>query len=287
MTSSAPASLAGRTFLVTGASSGIGRTTALALVARGAAVVIANRSEQKSRPVLDELRRVRAGADVDFVPLDLADLASVRRAAATFLASGRGLDVLVNNAGIAGTPGLTRDGFEITLGTNHLGPFLLTELLLPRLREAPQGRIVNVSSNAQLRPRRIDWAWLRRPTRTSPERMHMYQVSKLMNVMHAAELARRLAGTRVTTYALHPGVVATDIWRELSRPVAAALKLFMISEEKGARTTLHCATAPELAARSGRYYDRCRESRVNRLADDAALARELFERSEHAIAAAG
>src|SRR5438445_4090353 len=129
-------SLEGKTFLVTGANTGIGRVTALELARCGARLWLACRSEEKTRPVLDEIRAA-TGKEVAFVPLDLADLVSVQRAARTFLQSGEPLDVLVNNAGLAGQRGLTAQGFELTFGVNHVGHFLLTQLLLPRLRARP------------------------------------------------------------------------------------------------------------------------------------------------------
>ena len=280
------ADLAGHTFLVTGANSGLGRATVEALAARGGAVVLASRSEERTRPVLDAIRQRHPAADAGFLQLDVADLASVRRAAAAFLATGRRLDVLMNNAGVAGTRGLSADGFDLTYATNHIGPFLLTNLLLPRLLEAPQGRVVNVSSVAHMGIKAINWAVLER--RTVPKRSGFpdYGVTKLMNVLHAKELGRRAAGTRVTTYALHPGGVASNIWRALPAPAQWLLKLFLISNEEGARTQLYCATAPELATATGRYYDKVREARCNPLSDDANLARELWVRTEAAIAEA-
>jgi dehydrogenase/reductase SDR family protein 13 len=204
----------------------------------------------------------------------------VRRAAEGFLATGQAIDVLVNNAGIAGTKRLSKDGFDITYATNHIGPFLLTNLLLPRLRESPQGRVVNVASGAHMMVKEIDWTVLER--RSAPQRSGFkdYAVTKLMNVLHAKELARRLAGTRVTTYSLHPGAVASNIWRALPKPVQWFSKLFMLSNEQGARTPLYCATAPELSSSSGRYYNHSREARTSPLAEDAALARELWTRTE-------
>ena len=274
--------LNGRTFLVTGANTGIGRATVEALAARGASVVLAARSEERTRPVLEALASKHPGA-ATFLSLDLADLASVRRAAETFLASGRPLDVLINNAGLAGTRGMTRDGFDMTIGTNHLGPFLLTELLLPRLLEAGQGRIVNVSSRAHRRVRRIDWDDFRRPAGTTGDLLVRYGLSKLMNILHARELGRRLEGTRVTTCSLHPGGVASEIWRELPQPFRAILNLLLLSNEEGARTSVYCATSPDLSAVSGGYFERCGPARTSALAEDRELASELFAWSEEAI----
>jgi retinol dehydrogenase-12 len=193
--------------------------------------------------------------------------------------------VLVNNAGIAGTRSLSADGFDLTYATNHIGPFLLTGLLLPRLREARQGRIVNVSSVGHMQARAIDWTMLERRRVPVRSGFRAYAVTKLMNVLHAKELARRLADSRVTTYALHPGGVATNIWRSLPRPVQWLLKRMLLTENQGARTQIYCATAPELAGETGRYYDNLREVPCNPLAEDPALARELWERTEAAIAA--
>lgn len=279
--------LSGRSFLVTGANSGIGRATAEALAAGGGHVILAGRSEERMRPVLDGVHRRHPRAAVEFLHVDVADLGSVRRAAATVLATGRPLDVLINNAGIAGTEALSPDGFDITYATNHIGPFLLTALLRPALERAPQGRIVNVSSVAHLRAPPIDWSLLER--RTAPRRSGFldYALTKLMNVLHAKELARRLAGTRTTTYALHPGGVRSNIWRAVPLPIRWGLKLFLLSNEEGARTPLYCATAPELATVSGRYYEKSREAPCNPLADDPGLAGELWARTEAAIASAG
>ncbi|HEX9053666.1 MAG TPA: SDR family oxidoreductase [Gemmatimonadales bacterium] len=280
------ADLQGRTFLVTGANSGIGRAMVEALAGRGASVVLAARSKERTEPVLDGIRRSHPGADAEFLEIDVSDLASVRSAAGRLLATARPIDVLVNNAGIAGTRALSRDGFDLTYATNHIGPFLLTNLLLPRLRAAPNGRIVNVSSIAHAGVKRLDWSGLER--RAEPKRSAFpdYAVTKLMNVLHAKELARRLAGTRVTTSALHPGAVASNIWRAVPQPFQWLLKQFLLSNEQGAQTPLYCATAPELATVTGRYYDKCRDVAPNPLADDEALARELWVRTEAAIAAA-
>lgn len=279
--------LSGRSFLVTGANSGIGRAMAEALAADGGRVILAGRSAERMRPVLERIRQRDSGAAVEFLHLDVADLASVRRAASAVLADGRPLDVLMNNAGVAGTNALSRDGFDLTYATNHIGPFLLTALIRPVLVQAAQGRIVNVSSAAHLRAPPIDWSLLER--RPAPRRSGFqdYAVTKLMNVLHAKELARRMAGTRVTTYSLHPGAVRSNIWRALPLPLQWVLKPFMLSNEDGAKTPLYCATAPELATVSGRYYDKSREAACNPLADDPALAAELWARTEAAIASAG
>jgi dehydrogenase/reductase SDR family protein 13 len=279
--------LEGRTFLVTGASSGIGLHAAGALARGGAQVFLGCRSIEKADATAAALRAQAgaAGAALALEPfvVELGDLASVRSAAAAFLARGVPLAGLVNNAGVAGVKGQTRDGFELTFGVNHLGPFLLTGLLEPALRAAGRARVVNVSSNAHRGATGIDFAALRGPTRSLigwPE----YSVSKLCNILFTRELARRWADRGVTTYALHPGVVATGLWRPIPQPLRWLMMLPMISPEEGARTIIYCATAPELVDTSGRYYRDQREARPSPVAEDDALAARLWEESEGMVA---
>ncbi|HEX8795635.1 MAG TPA: SDR family oxidoreductase [Polyangiaceae bacterium] len=261
--------------IVTGANTGIGRVTALELAKQGAHVILACRSAERTKPVLDDI--AKQGGSAEFLPLDLADLASVRACADAFLARGEPLAVLVNNAGLAGAHGTTRDGFEIAFGTNHLGPYLFTRLLLPALEKSPEARIVNVSSEGHYRARGIDWEAARKPTATRtafPE----YCISKLANVLFTRELAKRLPAT-VRTYSLHPGAVASDVWREVPWGLRHLMKLFMISNEEGAKTTLFCATSDALRDKTGLYYEACAEKKASKLALDDALARELWDRS--------
>jgi dehydrogenase/reductase SDR family protein 13 len=276
--------LSGQTFLVTGANSGIGKETARGLAGRGARVVLAGRSEEKTRAAIDEIVADTGNANLDFIPLDLADLESVRLAAKTFLASGEPLNVLINNAGIAGTQGQTASGFELAFGTNHVGTFLFTQLLLDRIKESGPSRIVNVASTMHFQAKGIDWDAVRRPTETRTG-LREYSVSKLANVLHAQELARRLDGTDVTTYSLHPGAVATDVYREVPALLRGPMKLFMKSTRNGAKTSLHCATSPEAARESGLYYDNSRVKKPSPVATPE-LAAELWERSEAWVAGA-
>ena len=274
-----PSDLANKLFIVTGANTGIGKITARELARGGARVLLACRSEAKTRAVIEELGREVPGAKLEYIALDLSDLTSVRTCAEAILARNEPIHGLINNAGMAGAKGLTRDGFELTFGTNHLGPYLFTRLLLDRIKQAGHGRIVTVASKSHYDAKGIDWDALRKPTR-SVTGMREYEVSKLSNVLFTKELARRLEGTDVTTYALHPGVVATDVWRQVPAPVRWVMKKFMITPEDGAVASLRCATDPAFAGQTGRYYDVGGEERApSKLAHDVELAKTLWTRS--------
>jgi len=271
--------LADRVALITGANTGIGLVTAREIAARGAHVFIACRSLEKGQVAVDNIRQTTGSEKVKLLALDLGDFASIRACAAAFLARDLPLHLLINNAGLAGAKGITPSGFELAFGTNHMGHFLLTQLLLERIKTSAPARIVTVSSRAHTRVSGIDWASLQRPTKSMtgiPE----YGVSKLANLLFSAELGRQLAGSGVTTYSLHPGVVASDVWRALPRPLQWLAKRRMITVEAGAATTLFCATAPALASETGLYYDRCQIKSPSRAGQDATLAAELWRRSE-------
>jgi retinol dehydrogenase 12 len=268
--------LDGRTFLVTGANTGIGLATATALAVRGGRVHIACRSEQKGRDAQAAIAAAAGPDHVSFLKLDLADLASVQASAQAFLALGEPLHVLINNAGIGGQRGLTKDGYELMFGVNHLGHFAFTMALLDRLTSS-QARIVNVASDAHYAAKGIDFDQLRRPARGITG-MAEYSVSKLCNVLFTQELARRLSGTGVTSYALHPGVVASDIWRRVPWPIRPLITRRMLTVTQGAQTSLYCATSPELASVSGRYYDNCAERDPSPVATPE-LAGQLWQHS--------
>lgn len=270
--------LAGRTFLVTGANAGIGYATALDLARRGGRVHIACRSQAKGAAAAAAITAATGSDQLRLLLLDLADLASVRRAADDFLALGEPLHVLVNNAGVGGARGRTSDGFEMHFGINHLGHFALTMALLPLLTDSTPARIVNVASDAHYQAKGINFEGLRNRTKGItglPE----YAVSKLCNVLFAAELGRRLAGSGVTAYSLHPGVVASEIWRRVPWPARQIMTRRMLTIEEGARTSLYCATSPEIAGESGKYYDSCRETEPSKVATPE-LAASLWDYSE-------
>jgi retinol dehydrogenase 12 len=277
--------LAGRTFLVTGANTGIGRATAEGLARRGGRVYVASRSPEKGAAAVAAIKGLTGNDAVSLLPLDLADLDSVRACAASFLARGEPLHVLVNNAGVVRTRGLTKQGFELMFGVNHLGHFALTSALLGCLEASAPARVVTVSSDSHYAARGIDWDALRRPER-GVTGLHGYAVSKLCNVLFSAELARRTAGTGVTTYALHPGVVASDIWRRVPWPVRPLIQRRMLTVEQGAETSLYCAASPDVAGESGLFYDKCAHREPNPVATPE-LAAELWKRSEEWAASSG
>jgi retinol dehydrogenase-12 len=274
--------LNGRRFLVTGAYSGIGRVTAANLASRGAAVVLAGRSLERCQALAAELRRPSDGDRIEVLALDLADLASVRAAAEQLIARGGRIDGLINNAGVAGARGRTCNGFELAFGVNHLGHFLFTRLLEARLRESAPARVVNVSSDAHRRITGIDFPALREPTRTRTG-LYEYGVSKLCNILFTREIARRWAGSGITAYALHPGVIATDIWRSVPQPLRWLMTRWMKTPEAGAATSIRCATDPALANVNGRYFINERERWPSRVAQDDALAERLWDESERMI----
>lgn len=270
--------LHGRVALVTGANTGIGLVTARELARLGAHLFITCRNAATALAARDRIRAGSASAQVEALHMELGDFASVRACAQTFLARGLPLHLLVNNAGLAGQRGLSASGFELAFGVNHMGPFLFTQLLLERLQASRPARIVTVASRAHYRAGGLDWDALRRRTRTFAV-LDAYANSKLANVLFSAELGRRLAGSGVTTYALHPGVVATDVWRAVPWPIRPLMQRTMVSPEEGARTTLHCATSPDVALDTGLYYDKCQPRTPSAMGRDAALAAELWRRS--------
>ena len=245
------------TFLITGGNTGIGLSTAAALARDGGRVFIACRSAAAGETAVARIKAASGSADVGLLMLDLASLSSVRACAAEFLALDEPLHVLVNNAGVGGQRGLSADGFELHFAVNHLGHFALTQLLLDRLTASgPGARVVNVSSEAHYNARGIDFAAVRQRTKTFAGARE-YAVSKLCNVLFTQELARRLDGTVTTSYALHPGVVASDIWRRVPRLARPFITRRMLTTEQGAVTSVYCATSPAVAGDSGLFYDKC------------------------------
>ena len=271
------------TVVITGASSGIGAATARELAARGAKVLLACRSEARAAPVLDQLAAAGTPA-LGVVPIDLGDLVAVRRAADAIAERLPRIDVLINNAGLVGARGgLTASGFELAFGTNHVGHFLLTTRLLDALGDGAPRRIVTVASKSHYQAKGIDFEAVRRPTR-SVSGLPEYEVSKLANVLFSQELARRVAGRGIHTYVLHPGVIASEIWRNVPSPLRFVMTRFMKSPEQGARTSVYCASGQEVASETGRYYTDCAVKEPSKAATPE-LGAELWRRSEEWVAA--
>jgi len=268
--------LTGRTCFVTGATSGIGEETALAFARMGARVGILARDPARAERTRARIER-ETGRSVDVIEGDLASLASVRAAAAEILDRFDALHVWVNNAGLIGLKRETSvDGFERTFATNHLGPFLLTNLVLPRIVESAPARIVNLASEAhRFAKAGLDWDDLQ--NERAYKSFRVYGESKLANMLFTRELARRLAGAGVAVNCVHPGAVATSLGAQngpFARAVIALLKPFFRSPARGADTTIHVATSPDLEAVSGRYFmDRRDKPPAAQALDDEAAAR--------------
>ena len=288
-------SLAGKVAVVTGANSGIGTETARVLALAGAHVVMGCRSVAAGEEVAKTLRvsLPKGAGTLEVQTLDLADLASVRAFADRFLAQNRALQILVNNAGVMATPlAKTTQGSELQSGTNHVGHFLLTKLLRPRLEESASARIVNVSSSLHSRGKGArlletlegDPGYARR--KYVP--FDSYGDSKLANVLFTRQLAKVLPKS-VEAFALHPGVIATNLTRSMG--LAGAVfrtvgKLFMKSIPQGAATSVYAATSPNLAGKSGAYLADCTITSPSAAAQDDTLAARLWDVTEKVVATA-
>lgn len=272
--------LQGRNILVTGANSGIGLVTATALAGMGAHVILACRRQDAAEQAMRGIRALHPEASLEFLALDLASLDAVRSAAATLARRHDRLHVLVNNAGLASMKReLTVDGFEKTFATNHLGPFLFTRLVLPLVENA-RGRIVNVASESH-RIGRMHWDDLQLERRYSV--LRAYAQSKLANILFTRALARRCAGAGVHVNCLHPGAVSTRIWPEdrwYERAFTRVLRLFLVSPEEGARTSIWLASGETGGRVTGRYFIRCRERQPTAPARSDQAAERLWQVSE-------
>jgi NAD(P)-dependent dehydrogenase (short-subunit alcohol dehydrogenase family) len=268
--------MTGKTVLITGANRGIGREAARALARMGAHVVVGARDRALGQAAVDEI--AKGGGSAELLELDMSSFASVRAAARRFAAGHPKLDVLVNNAGIAArNRQLSADGHELTWATNFLGPFLLTHELLPTLKRAPHPRVVSVSSAAHVGAQ-IPWDDLELEHGFRP--FKAYAQTKLAQVLFTNELARREPAIAAT--AVHPGAIATDIWRAAPLWARLLLKLVLPSARKGARPVVRLAAAPELEGVTGRYFDKMREVEPAPAARSEADARRLWEIAERA-----
>jgi len=276
--------LAGKTVLITGATSGIGFEASIELARRGAKLVMVGRSAAKTAAKADEVRRRSGSSDVEFLLCDFASQKQIWELAKVFRSRHDSLHVLVNNAGtVFARRILNEDGIEATFAVNHLGHFLLTQLVLDLLVKSAPSRIVNVASTAHYRIT-LDFKDLM--FERGYKIMRAYSRSKLANVLFTRELARRLAGTGVTVNALHPGAVASNIWSGAPRwthPLLALAKRLMITSADGAKTIVYVATSPDISGQSGLYFERNLPREPSPLARDEWLAKQLWDESKQLV----
>ncbi|KAE8622169.1 hypothetical protein XENTR_v10005124 [Xenopus tropicalis] len=276
------ASLKGKTVIVTGANVGIGKMTALDMAKRGARVILACRVKETGEAAAYDIRKLSGNNQVVFMKLDLASLESVRSFCRAFLSSEPRLDILINNAGLSGF-GKTAEGYNIVFGVNHLGHFLLTSLLLDRLKQSTPSRIVVLASYAH-EWGKIDFNKISVPSEHVKDTLQSYCDSKLCNVLFARELANRLQGTSVTCYSVHPGTVHTNLARSLPSWIKVLIEpvswLFLRTPMNGAQTSIYCAVQEGIEMYSGRYFDNCQVRQVKPHARDDAVAKKLWEVSE-------
>jgi NAD(P)-dependent dehydrogenase (short-subunit alcohol dehydrogenase family) len=268
----------GKTVVITGATSGIGAVAARRLAEQGARIVIVARDRDRSEHTLRELRAAGSGQTHSAFYADLSRLNEMRRVAAEIAAAEPKIDVLMNNAGLLSAGNRrTEDGLELMFAINHLSYFVLSNLLLERLRAAAGARIVSTASNAHRRAR-LDFDRLQDQKGVSG-----YGVTKLCNILFTRELARRVSGSGVTANCLHPGFVATRFGDgthgALRAGLAIAKRVFALSPEEGAKTMVYLASSPEVTGRSGGYYARCAAAEPSRAAQSDADATRLWEMS--------
>ena len=274
--------------VITGGNAGIGKETAVGLASQGANVIITSRNAERGATAVAEIRERSGSETVEAMPLDLASFESIHSFASDLARRTDRLDVLIDNAGgVLGKRSETQDGFETTFGVNHLGHFLLTNLLLDQLRASAPARVVVVSSHAHKGARKgLDFDDLQSERRYKP--FDAYSKSKLANIYFARELARRLEGSGVTANSLHPGFVASRFARDgdlgwlgnIGMPLA---RPFAISQEAGARTPIYLASSPDVADTSGLYFYKCAPSPPSAVAQDDEAAKRLWAVSEELV----
>ncbi|XP_065347539.1 retinol dehydrogenase 12-like [Cloeon dipterum] len=278
------ATLEGKTALITGANAGIGYETAKDFLKRGARVIMACRNVQLAETAAGNLRSEIPGSDIRVVQLNLASLRSVKECAEEILKSEPKIHLLINNAGVMACPyAKTEDELEMQFQTNHLGHFLLTRILLPKVLESAPARIVNLSSVAHLGGK-VNFEDLQ--STRSYNAVLAYNQSKLCNVLFTLELQERLKDTGVVAYAVHPGVVATELGRHLPCGCSWAFKKFgwiLKTPVQGAQTTLHCALDEKLAEQNGLYFSDCSPGRTSGRARNKEDAKKLWEVSEDLV----
>jgi NAD(P)-dependent dehydrogenase (short-subunit alcohol dehydrogenase family) len=270
--------LAGKTCLITGATNGIGQVTAVELAKMGAELFLTYRDKARADETVSEIRSRTGNENVHLLEVDLGSQQQIRRAAAEFLATGKPLHVLVNNAGLGNTSRMvTEDGIEMVFAVNHLAYFLLTMLLLERIKQSAPARIVNVASEAhRFGTINFDDLGGERRYRT----FGAYGQSKLANILFTYELARRLGGTGVTVNCLHPGGIASGLWTNngpVARFVMNVGRLFLKTPEQGAQTTIYLVSSPRVEGVTGKYFSNCKEKTSNKESYDLGVARRLWD----------
>ncbi|RDD40165.1 Retinol dehydrogenase 14 [Trichoplax sp. H2] len=271
-----------KTIIITGCNTGVGKETAIDLAKRGARVIMACRDDQRGLQAAQQVRQQSGNNNVTYKHLDLASFASIRQFANDIIDNEKQISVLINNAAVAHCPySTTQEGFEMQFGVNHLGHFLLTNLLLDKLKESAPSRIVIVSSGLY-KYATIDFDDLHGVRYYSPQ--VAYKQSKLANLLFAHELNKKLQGSGVTVNSVHPGVVRTDLgrhsewvksyWIVLLRPL---LMLILKTPLQGAQTSIYCAVAEELEGVSGHYYGDCMEKKLLPRAKDDEIAKKLWD----------
>lgn len=281
------ARLDGKTAIITGSNVGIGQYTAQDLYKRGCRVIMACRNEEKAKIAREEIYERTKGVpnvgSLEVATVDVASLQSVREFAERILATEKQIHLLINNAGVVSPKAFTVDGFEVHFGTNHLGHFLLTLLLLPLIISSAPARIINVSSIAHWTAGILDWDDLNAEKTFSTSRN--YSVSKLANILFTKELARRLEGSNVNVYVLHPGFVNTDVSRHgdaIAFPGATwcyknILKYLQKSVKQGAQTTIYCAVDEQAGKETGLYYADCETAPVSKDAKNPEHAKKMWD----------
>ncbi|GFO11142.1 retinol dehydrogenase-like protein [Plakobranchus ocellatus] len=275
--------ITGKTVVITGANTGIGKETAKDLARRGGRIICACRDMTKGEKAVQEVIEETGNNNVVCRKLDLSSFESIREFAKKFNESEDRLDILINNAGIMWCPRmLTKDGYEMQLGTNHFGHFLLTNLLIDKLKSSAPSRIINVSSLGHMTGK-INFDDLN--AEKSYGRHVCYSQSKLANILHCVELTKRLAGTGVTANSLHPGAVDTELQRHsvnkfLRLILDPLYQMLVKTPVQGAQTTIRLAVDPALETVSGKYFSDCKESKTSAAARDEAVAKRLWEVSE-------
>ncbi|XP_030647347.1 retinol dehydrogenase 14 [Chanos chanos] len=274
--------LDGKTVLITGGNSGIGKETAVALAMRGARVIIACRDEERAAKAVREIKARSHNMNVLHMDLDLANVRSVRDFCKSFLQREKRLDILINNAGMPSVLDWTDDHFSMCFGVNHLGHFLLTNLLLGRLQESAPSRVITLTCSLY-KYQKLDFQDLN--YNLLP--FFTYCRSKLANIYFTQELARLTEGKGVTAYAVHPGYVQSNwtchysvLFRILMRVI---MFMFFVSCELGAQTVVHCAVTDEVTQHNGGYFSDCRPAALRPFAEDAGVAKKLWEASERLV----